>query len=291
MSTRAPVQAGQFYDGTAAACKQHAQRLLDAAQLPDDLPAPLYGGLVPHAGWMFSGQLAAMTLRALAAQTPPQTVVIFGADHCGTAQQGEVYESGAWETPLGQVPVDEPLAQAVIAADDSLRANSDAHAREHSIEVQIPLLQVLWPDCRIIPIAAPPTALSVQIGRSVGKTLAQHAPHAGVIGSTDLTHHGGFRFAAPGGRGRAGAEWTRQNDRNLLDLIEAMATDEIIPEVARHSNACGAGAVAATIAACAELGATRGVCLQYTNSYEIVHQNYPDDPDDTTVGYASVVFA
>ena len=290
MTTRAPVQAGRFYDAAPTACRQHAQRILDAPTLPDDLPTPLYGGLVPHAGWMFSGRIAALTLRALAADAPLETVVIFGADHCGTVQQGEVYAAGAWQTPLGQLAVDEQLAQTIIAADDCLRANGDAHAREHSIEVQVPLLQVLCPDCTIVPIAAPPTDLAVRIGRSVGKTLAQHAPHARIIGSTDLSHHGGH-FPAPGGRGHAGAEWTKQNDRRLIDLIEAMSADEIVPEVTRHQNACGAGAVAATIAACAELGATRGACLQYTSSYEIVHLNYPDDPDDTTVGYASVIFA
>ena len=74
-------------------------------------------------------------------------------------------------------------------------------------------------------------------------------------------------------------------------LVEAMEVSKIIAEARERSNACGAGAVAATVAACRALGATRGICLQYTNSYEVVHAIYPSDLDDTTVGYASVVFA
>jgi len=290
MNIRHPLRAGSFYEGEPSACRHHAQRLLDSADPPDNLPAVLYGGLVPHAGWVYSGRLAAMTLRALAQAGPLDTVVLLGADHCGAVQVGEVYDSGAWRTPLGDVAIDEPLAAALIDAADCLRANGDAHAREHSIEVQVPLLQVLQPQCKIVPVAVPPTELAVRIGMVVGQTLAQHAPNARVIGSTDLSHHAGH-FPAPGGRGREGVAWAVENDRRLIDLVEAMAAETIVPETHARMNACGAGAVAAAIAASVRLGATRGICLQYTNSYEITHAVHPDDPDDTTVGYASVVFA
>jgi len=290
MTTRQAVRAGSFYEASPAICRNVAAGLLDSAHLPDDLPPRLYGGLVPHAGWVYSGPVAATTLRALAAGGEIQTAVLLGADHSGVVQRGEVYDTGAWETPLGTCEVDEPLAAALLGAGDSMRSNPRAHAMEHSIEVQVPLLQALWPTCKIVPIAVPPTPLATEIGRAIGRTLAQHAPGARVIGSTDLSHHAGH-FPAPGGRGEQSEKWTTQNDRRMLDLIEAMDAEAIIPEAGRHMNACGAGAVAATVAACAELGATRGICLDYTNSYRIVHARHPDDPDDTTVGYASVVFA
>ncbi len=76
----------------------------------------------------------------------------------------------------------------------------------------------------------------------------------------------------------------------MLDLIVAMDAQAIVAEAEARGNACGAGAIAATLAACQALGATRGCCLEYTNSYEVVHAMYPNDMDDTTVGYASVVF-
>ena len=146
------------------------------------------------------------------------------------------------------------------------------------------------PDVKIVPIAAPASPLAVEIGSAVGGVLKGRTS-VRVVGSTDLTHHGGGHFPAPGGRGRQGADWSRKNDLRILDLIEAMAVDEIVPEANANANACGAGAIAATIAACKAMGADRGLVLEYTNSYEVVHAQNPDDPDDTTVGYASVVFA
>lgn len=289
MNVRQPVQAGGFYEASPDACRRHAAKLLAAAQAPQDLPSPLYGGLVPHAGWMYSGSLAALTIKAIAAGGMP-TVVLFGADHTGSVRKGEVYESGAWRTPLGDVPIDEELAAALLAESDCLRANGQAHAREHSLEVQIPLLQLAQPSVKIVPIAVPPTPLAVQIGRAVGKTLAAKFTKARIIGSTDLTHHGGH-FGSPGGHGEVGVKWTQRNDRRMIDLIEALAADEVITEADAQGNACGAGAVAAAIAATKEVGATRGICLAYTNSYRVVHEKYPYELDDTTVGYASVVFA
>ena len=289
MNIRQPLRAGSFYEASPSSCRHHATKLLDSAEIPKDAPSELCGGLLPHAGWMYSGRLAARTLKTLHAAKPLQTVVLLGADHTGAVAKGEVFDSGVWRTPLGEAQVDEEVAAALLAASDGLRAKPEAHAHEHSIEVQIPILQMLSPESKIVPIGVPPVEVAVEIGRAIGKTLAEKFPDARVVGSTDLTHHGGH-FPAPGGRGEQGVKWTVANDRRLLDLIEQMAAEKIISEAAAHGNACGAGAVAAAIAACREMGATRGHCIEYTNSYQVIHALYPSDPDDTTVGYASVVF-
>jgi AmmeMemoRadiSam system protein B len=292
MNIRQPARAGQFYEGSRASCQLHAAKLIEAAEPPADLPSPLYGGIVPHAGWAFSGSLAALTLKALHKDAPLQRVVIFGAEHGpASLRHGEVFDAGVWRTPLGDVPIDEELAAALLASSDVLRSSPQAHELEHSIEVQVPLLQVLWPDVRIVPIAVPPTEAAIKVGMMVGATLREgFSPGVRVIGSTDLTHHGGH-FPAPGGRGEQGVEWTRRNDRRMIDLMEAMAAEAVVPEATRRANACGAGAIAATLAACEALGAARGICLGYTNSYEVIRRIYPSERDDTTVGYASVVFA
>jgi AmmeMemoRadiSam system protein B len=287
-----PVAMG-FYDGRPDPCRRHARTLLEEAQVPPALPAGRLGGIVPHAGWVYSGALAALTMKALHEESPLTTVVLFAADHWGTVRVGEVFEAGCWRTPLGDAPVHEALAAAILAADPdgtTFAANARAHAREHSGEVQVPLLQALAPEVQLVPIAVPPTPLAVRIGHTVGAVLAEGFPGVRVIGSTDLTHHGGGRFPAPGGRGKAGAAWSAANDRRMLDVIEALDAEAVIDESERRGNACGAGAIAATIAACRRMGATAARCLAYTNSYEITHRGHPDDPDDTTVGYASVVF-
>ena len=297
MTTRQAYSAGSFYDASPPQCRTAAADLLAAAAVPDDIPDVLYGGLVPHAGWSYSGALAALTFKALCAAGDVDTVVLFGADHFGTVQRGEVYPTGAWETPLGEVTVDEELAAAIIAAGAPFRANPAAHdyhatyrRAEHSIEVQLPLLKAVAPEAKIVPIAVPPTRLAVEIGQAVADVLARAPGRTAVVGSTDLTHHAGH-FPAPGGRGEVGEQWACANDRRMLDLIEAMDDARTIDEAATHANACGAGAITAAIAACKRLGATRGLCLQYTNSYQVVRADHPHYDDDTTVGYASVVFA
>lgn len=289
--TRQPIVAGAFYEASSAQCLRHANALFESADIDNCPPGDIRGGLLPHAGWTFSGQLAAITLKALAAVEPPATVVFFGADHSGGVQCGEVYDSGAWLTPLGQASIDTQAADALIAYGPPFRANRTAHSREHSIEVQIPLLQVLCPDAMILPIAVPPTELAVEIGNALPAALDRLDHRWVIAGSTDLTHHGGGRFPAPGGTGQAGLDYSVANDRKILDLIEAMHAEDIVPHARAHHNACGAGAIAATVAACRQLGATAGHTLKYTNSQEIMRQIMPNQADDTTVGYASVVFA
>jgi len=297
MTTRQAYSAGSFYASSPDQCRTDAADLLATAPVPDDIPDVLYGGLVPHAGWPYSGALAALTFKALCAAGDVDTFVLFGADHFGTVRMGEVYPAGAWDTPLGEIAIDEDLAAALVAADGPLRANPPAHdlhaaygRAEHSIEVQLPLVKAVAPKAKIVPIAVPPTAQAVQIGQAVADVLVNAPGRTVVVGSTDLTHHAGH-FPAPGGRGEVGERWSRANDRRMLDLTQAMDETATIDEAAAHSNACGAGAITASIAACKRLGATRGRCLQYTNSYEVIRAATPHIADDTTVGYASVVFA
>jgi len=291
MTIRTPVRAGMFYESSPVSCRRHAEALLSEAQVPDSLPPRLYGGVVPHAGWAYSGKLGALTFKALAAVSSPKTFVLFGADHTGAVRLGELYASGAWLTPLGQATVDEQLAQAVLDAGGSCcRVNPDAHDNEHSIEVQLPFIQVVAPEAGIVPIGVPPSPLAIDIGRAVAEAAGDRADEIAIIASTDLSHHGGH-FPAPGGRGEVGEQWTREKDRRIIDLALAMDTKGVLPETSKHMNACGAGALTAAIAACEALGAKKGICLGYTNSYVVTHEQYPHELDDTTVGYASIVFA
>ncbi len=289
MNIRHAYRAGSFYEDSPGPCRRHVEKLFASAELPSKTPQKLYGGLVPHAGWVYSGAVAATTLKALNAAAPLKTVVMLGADHTGSAGLGEVYDSGIWQTPLGEVQIDSALAADLLAAGSCMRANPHAHLVEHSIEVQVPLLQVLNSSVQIVPIAVPPTGMAVEIGRVIGGVLAGRDGVA-VVGSTDLTHHGGH-FGNPGGHGEAGVIWAEANDRRMIRLIESMAADKIVPEAIANENACGSGAIAATVAACSEMGATKGLCLEYTNSYHVIRRMYSSETDDTTVGYASIVFA
>ncbi len=203
---RQPYRAGSFYEAGENACLRSARKLLNDAEIPNDLPEVLFGGLVPHAGWVFSGLTAAITLKALSARGRLGRVVIFGADHWGVAGDGTVYDKGAWLTPIGEVPIDEELADALLKKCPLLRADSSAHNREHSIEVQLPLMQVACGDVRIVPINISPSPDAVRTGREVGEVLARDFPDVSVLGSTDLTHYGPQYGFTPGGTGSAGSK-------------------------------------------------------------------------------------
>jgi AmmeMemoRadiSam system protein B len=284
-----PMRAGSFYEGNAESCRKHARSLLEGVELPGDLPETLVGGLVPHAGWAFSGGIAAETIVALEQVGKLGTVVLFGADHVGSVSMGEVFDQGVWRTPLGEVEVDSDLAAEVLRDSRLFRSNPAAHAYEHSLEVQVPLLQMAQEGVKILPIAVPPDPVAVDIGAGVGKALAEGGEEVSILGSTDLTHHGGH-FGNWGGTGQQGVAWTESNDRRMLDLIERMEAEEVVDEAQRNRNACGAGAIAATLAACKAMGAETGRVLTYDNSYRIISRRYGETRDDTTVGYASAVF-
>jgi len=287
---RQPYRAGSFYAADEASCRRHADDLVNRATLPEDLPQAPCGGLVPHAGWVFSGRTAALTLKALAERGQLGRVIVFGSDHWGVADGAAVYDQGAWETPLGAVPVDEELTAALLAAVEGLRPDRRAHAREHSIEVQLPLMQVVCPEVRVVPINLSPSQQAVQLGRKIGELLKRDFPKASVVGSTDLTHYGPSYGFAPGGLGPAGLAWARENDGRLLKLIQTMQAEKVIEETAARHNACGGGAIAATMAACSAMGATRGICLEYTTSAEVMERMHSGGGADC-VGYAAVIFA
>ncbi|GAG51600.1 unnamed protein product, partial [marine sediment metagenome] len=199
---RQPFRAGSFYEAEPASCRRSAEELVARAALPADLPEVIFGGLVPHAGWVFSGRIAAATLKALAGRGRLDRLVLFGADHFGVGGGAAVFDQGSWQTPLGEAAIDEEMAGALLKGCASLRADTRAHAREHSLEVQIPLVQVLCEQARMVPITVPPGAQAAQIGKAVGEILLREFPTAGVVGSTDLTHYGPQYGFTPGGAGQ-----------------------------------------------------------------------------------------
>ena len=289
MNIRPPFRANQFYPGQPHECRAQAEQLLEAVTLDETLPEKLVGGICPHAGWMYSGALASATLKALATQATAPVIVLLGADHTGLAAGGAVYSRGAWATPLGELDIDEDLADRVLAIDGRFADCPAAHAQEHSLEVLVPFIQVLWPGCKLLPIMIEPAPDAAQLGETLGKVAAERGDEILFVGSTDLTHHGGH-FPAPGGRGLAGVSYTEDNDQRMIELMKSLSAEEVIAEATHSSNACGAGAIAATVAACRASGATSGMCLGYDNSYQIVRRIAPYETDETTVGYASVVF-
>jgi MEMO1 family protein len=282
MATQRSMSRRNFYAGDLA---KQVKEFLAGFEPPDE-PAELVAGVVPHAGWMYSGKVAARVWRTLALRAKPETVIIFGAVHTANLHQNAVYAEGSWETPIGDVEVDSVLAREILAELKHLVvADPSAHDDEHSIEVHVPMVKAILPKAKIVPIAVPPSSNPVRLGDLLGHLVRDR--RAVAVGSSDLTHYGEEHFAfAPRGTGPAAHEWMKANDRRVLDLIENLLADEIVPEVASHHNACGPGALAAVTAFAKARGAERGNVLEQTTSYDVA----PEGTFTGGVGYAGVVF-
>ncbi|MEE8390698.1 MAG: AmmeMemoRadiSam system protein B [Anaerolineae bacterium] len=284
---RRPAVAGQFYPGDRTSCVRQIEQCLPTEPSPD-VPEKIVAGLVPHAGWTYSGAVAARVFAAINAQGAPETFVLLSAMHRWTASRPAVYASGSWSTPLGEVEVDEELATAVLEAGDGLLTDSpEAHSGEHSAEVQVPFIQHLFPVAKILPILLPPDADAARAGEVVGQAVSAAQKSVAVVGTTDLTHYGRMHYGhAPAGTGEPALEWTRTNDERVIDLILAMRAEEIVAETDAHRNACGGGAIAGTVAAARALGAEKGHLLEYTTSHHVMPRGTATD----FVGYAAIVF-
>ncbi len=287
MRVRRPVVAGQFYPADRAGCIRMMEECLPTQPLTG-LPEPIVAGVVPHAGWVFSGPTAAKVFSAIRSQFTPDTVVLLSANHRWGGSRPAVYGSGAWLTPLGEIEVDAELAQAVIREGNGMLVDApEAHAGEHSAEVQVPFIQYLFPQARILPILVSPDELAVEAGEAIARAVAASGKRAVVVGTSDLTHYGAMYYGfAPAGSGERALAWARANDERVIRLMLEMRAEEVVPETETHYNACGGGAIAAVIAAARALGARKGVLLEYTNSHLVM----PRGPATDFVGYAAVVF-
>ena len=287
--TRRPAVSGRFYPATERACRDEIEQAR-AAGGPDTRRARgCLGGIAPHAGWAFCARPIARVFDAIAAGDA-ETLIHFGAVHVPGCRGPSVYAAGTWRTPLGDLPVDDEFARALLENHPDLFIDdADVHAREHSLEVQLPFAQTsLAGGLRIVPIMAPPSADTHRLGEAAAAVSGKLGRRSAAVGSTDLTHYGATYYGwAPKGEGDAALKWVREeNDRRIVDLMLAMDAEAIHGEAIERRNACGPGAVAATIAFCRALGASEGTLLDYTTS----HDELPRGVASDFVGYAGIVF-
>jgi AmmeMemoRadiSam system protein B len=273
---REPVVAGQFYAGTRAGLLQQIEEAYLSPLGPGTLPVvnqagprEILGLVCPHAGYPYSGHVAATSFAALAADGLPETVVVLGFSHRSRLSQGALQTSGAWRTPLGEAPIDESLAAAVAARLPEMADSVAALSGEHSLEVQVPFLQHLYGDAlRFVPVMMDDQSL--ESARRVGAALAEAAAGRDVVivASTDMTHY-------------LPAATARRQDLYLAEFIRTLDAEGLIREARRQGiTMCGTGPTGAMILAAQALGATRGEVLAYHHSGEVA-------PMAEVVGYLS----
>jgi MEMO1 family protein len=290
MPTRRPVVAGQFYPGDREECLAQVRECLGAEELPAELPASIVAGIVPHAGWTFSGSVAALAFRAIAeCGRAVETFVMCGTAHGYFGSQAADDESEAWACPLGEVVVDVGLREKLVRR-GVVAVDAAAHRSEHSIEVQIPFIRHLFPEAKILPLTVPPTHGALALGEGLAEIVKDSGQAVVVIGSTDLTHYGPRYGFTPMGAGSEGLHWAKEvNDRAFIDWALELDSERLLAGAIENGNACGPGAAAATIGAARGLGVQRGVLLAHTHSNDVLRRKMGSASHDS-VGYAALVF-
>jgi len=184
---RPPAVAGSFYDARPDRLERDVRGRLSAAA-PPEAPAPAFGAVVPHAGYVYSGPVAAAVYARIRV---PKSCVILCPNHTGRGAPAAIDPSDAWRTPLGDVPVNRWLARRLKELAPSLEEDSAAHEREHSLEVQLPFLKALRPDVTFVPvcIGEPRLALCREIGDALAALTAEESDPPLLLASSDMNHY------------------------------------------------------------------------------------------------------
>jgi AmmeMemoRadiSam system protein B len=281
-----PAVAGRFYPADPGQCRGLAESYV---KVGEENESGGVGGVVPHAGWICSGAIAGEVIGTLAKGTSPDLVVVFGAVHTPVDLRFAALDSHAtWQMPGGDCYVARSLGESLERDSNAFATDDRLHMHEHAVEVEVPLIRAAWPEAELLPVEVPAIDNAAEIGQRTAQFVLDKGHKAVFLASSDLTHYGpSYRFT-PVGVGVAALNWAKENDRRLLGMIERFEIARIVPEVRGHYNACGAGAIAAMMAACKVAGAGSARVLRHASSYETLAQVAPQRPVDA-VGYAAVV--
>ena len=280
MSTkiRYPKQAGSFYAGSRESLKRQIDECFTHILGPGEFPElhsegsrQIVGLVCPHAGYTYSGPVAANAYYSLSQDGSVDTFVILGPNHQGVGSNVSIMDKGKWRTPLGDAEIDAFLAEEIIRKSEIVDIDETAHSFEHSIEVQLPFLQYVYGSSfKFVPICFLMQDLQtcMEVGESLAETIKDR--NAVIIASTDLTHYESQKIAA-------------EKDRLVIDAITKMDADLLYSVLENRSiSACGYGPVATLLTAAKKLNAEKVQLLKYATSGDV------SGDFSSVVGYASL---
>lgn len=275
---RKPAVAGSFYTGDSKSLNTQIENCFLHKIGPGKIPPVnpkrqnnIIGLVSPHAGYMYSGPVAANGFYKVALDSKPDTIIILGPNHRGFGEDISIMAEGSWETPLGKLEIDTALAEKILENSKMVKANSEAHKYEHSIEVQLPFIQYIFDNqVKIIPICMIRQDINtdIEIAQSICSSVADK--NILIIASTDLTHYESQEYAQNADK-QAIEAILEFNPKKLYDLIY-------------HQNLtmCGPGPITVMLIACEALGAKKAELLRYATSGDV------SGMADQVVGYASI---
>ena len=275
MQIRTPAVAGMFYPDEK---NKLTQLIKDCFSHPfgpgenlEKKQSKIFGVICPHAGYVYSGPIACNSIKSISSESP-ELFIIVGPNHWGIGRSVATMKDCKWETPLGSVEVDSEAAEEISKLSQFIESDFFSHTREHSLEVQIPILQQTFSNFKILPISL--INQSKEIAHDVGLAMAKIAmkKNTMIIGSSDFTHYEPNDFA-------------HEQDMALIEPILEMDVEKFYDVLRKRKvTACGYGAIASTMIACRELGATKGELLRYATSGDVMGDT------SSVVGYGSIIF-
>ena len=264
---RRPTVAGYFYPGSVAELKKTLAKYIDKNAPKEEA----VGLLLPHAGYQYSGAVAGATISRIVFK---DTFIIMGPTHSGLGKPFSIWPDGVWQTPLGDVAVDAELAQKIIGLSDYAEADYLAHGDEHAVEVQLPFLQYIKPDVKIVPVILAGADLEIyrEIGHAIARAVKELNKEVVILASGDMNHY-------------ESAEQAKAKDMKAIESMLALDEEELTRRY--HDldiRMCAHGPVATLIAAAKELGVTGAELVKYQNSGDATG-DYRQ-----VVAYAGVIF-
>jgi len=267
---RMPAVAGRFYPSHPAELTALIKKITNAEKIETRNRAKAC--LVPHAGYVYSGHVAGAVYARLVL---PRKIVILGVRHFPRGERAAILSNGAWRTPLGDAVIDEALAVALRAACPQLREDAVAHSAEHSLEVQVPFLQVLRPEFTFVPLALGTVEFDelVAIGEGIGRVLSRVNEDVLLLTTSDLNHY-------------ENDATTRVKDRKAVERLLALDARGLYDTCRNESiSMCGLGPAVTMLTVLHGLGATSGELVRYATSGDV------SGDLDSVVGYAGMLFS
>ncbi len=268
--TRKSLIAGSWYPGNPGRLRGDIEKYLDnvPALMSDERVIAIVS---PHAGYTYSGQVAAHAYKRITGQKF-DAVVVIGPSHRAFFTGASIYDRGGYETPLGIVPVDIEMAERIGSQSRMISFHPDAHRQEHSVEIQLPFLQVALGEFSFVPIVM--GMQDEKTCRELAGAIAEalKGRKALIVGSSDLSHFKGY-------------DATVKMDSRVLDRMKKLDSEGLLRDLRKGScEACGGGPIAVTIMAAEQLGADGSSVLDYANSGDVTGDR------SSVVGYAAAVF-
>ena len=269
-AVRRPAVAGRFYPAKPETLSRDLDKYLGPDAATAEKVEEARGCVVPHAGYMYSGPVAGAVFRRLPARP---SYIILCPNHFGRGAPLATMSSGEWLTPLGAVPIDRSLAQAVRQGCHLVMDDADAHADEHSLEVQLPFLQRLVKDFSFVPIAIGVGGYAAleSLGRGIAQAVKRASKPVLVIASSDMNHYEPDSV-------------TRIKDHKAIEKILALDPEGLYEVLRREDiSMCGYGPAIAMLTAAKELGARQAELVKYATSADASGDR------SAVVGYAGII--